>query len=235
MLRTPVRSVGRLLVPGPGPTSAMARAVAADRSAAQAPVRRPATWARPCIPPARSIQPTAVRAASPRFQSRVGSTPGRTATVAAHNSFACAVVGGAAKCWGANGSGRGPGPSLGTGQDYSQLPYSPVPVLVSGLGAGVQALSPGADSLHACALVNGDLTCWGNNSSGQLGDGNAGLSYSSDAPVQVLGLTSGVTGVATGDSHSCAIQSGQVLCWATTPAASLVYQQAQRPRKTFRG
>ena len=137
------------------------------------------------------------------------------ATIAAHNTFTCATVGGTAKCWGSNGNdpgGRGTSYSglLGINQTFAQTPYSLVPVATSGLGSGVQAVSTGGDSLYACALVSGAVECWGYGAFGQIGDG-----FMSDrnAPVQVSGLTSGVRGVATGDSHSCALLNGQIQCW----------------------
>ena len=144
--------------------------------------------------------------------------PSDCATLAAYNYVTCATVSGVAKCWGANGSGRGRGPSLGVGQSYDQIPYSGVPVALSALGTGVQAVSTGPDSFHACAVVNGGVKCWGDNGAGQLGDATT---FPSNAPVQVLGLTSGVQGVATGDSHSCALVNGQVQCWGDNSSGQL--------------
>ena len=106
-------------------------------------------------------------------------------SIAAHLYDTCATVGGVAKCWGSNGSGRGRGSSLGVGQSYSQTPYSAVPLTLSSLGTNVAALSIGPDSYHACALANGGVMCWGDNGSGQLGDGTT---VASDAPLQVVGL-----------------------------------------------
>jgi alpha-tubulin suppressor-like RCC1 family protein len=64
---------------------------------------------------------------------------------------------------------------------------------------------------HTCGIIRGGaLYCWGLNSSGQLGDGSTANSAN---PVPVVGMSSGVTAVALGDYHTCAIQSGSLKCW----------------------
>jgi alpha-tubulin suppressor-like RCC1 family protein len=88
---------------------------------------------------------------------------------------ACAITdAGGAQCWGENSFGQ-----LGIGSDAGP---SFVPVPVSGLSSGVQAIS--TSGKDACAIVSGGaLKCWGLNASGELGD----HSYnSSDVPGDVL-------------------------------------------------
>lgn len=67
---------------------------------------------------------------------------------------------------------------------------------------------------NSCAVKSdATLSCWGYNSSGQLGSGNLN-SYS--VPNPVAGLT-GVTAVATGRNETCAIHGGGNLsCWGNT-------------------
>lgn len=81
----------------------------------------------------------------------------------------------------------------------------------------VQAISAGGS--HTCAIVNGGVRCWGANTNGQLGDGNTGVD--TVTPVQVQGLTSGVTAVAAGESHTCAVANGAALCWGSGALGAL--------------
>lgn len=79
-----------------------------------------------------------------------------------------------------------------------------------------RALSVAAGWYHTCAILgqpgdaSGRLRCWGANDQGQLGDG---VSQDSPVPVDVVGLASGVTQVAAGAFHTCAIQNGTAYCW----------------------
>lgn len=154
------------------------------------------------------------------------------AKIATHRSFTCAAVGGAAKCWGLNGFsnyGTVYEGFLGTGQTYTQTEYSALPLPVSGLGTGVQDVSAGSESQHACAVVNGGLKCWGDNYYGQVGDGTT---TDRTAPVQVTGLSSGVSAVATGTEFSCAIASGQVKCWGSNSHGELGLPTSQSTSAT---
>ena len=68
-----------------------------------------------------------------------------------------------------------------------------------------------AQGSHTCALLdNGQVSCWGSNDSGQLGNGTT---TPSQRPVGVLGLA-GAIQVQGGTAHSCAlVTGGTVQCW----------------------
>jgi alpha-tubulin suppressor-like RCC1 family protein len=114
----------------------------------------------------------------------------------------CAVVNGAARCWGLNNFGQ-----LGDGTTLSRS----LPITVTGLESGVYAINAGHE--HTCALVQGfGIQCWGRNDAGQLGDGTAGNIRT--APVNVVGLGSGLTQIEAGWSFTCALSTeGAVKCW----------------------
>ena len=121
--------------------------------------------------------------------------------IAAGFAHTCALAsGGAASCWGNNYYGQ-----VGDGSNTNAL----TPAAVSGLGGGVAKISGG--SYHTCALTTGGgASCWGYNSSGQLGDGST---TDQPMPVAASGL-SGQAALALGAEHSCALASnGTSSCW----------------------
>jgi alpha-tubulin suppressor-like RCC1 family protein len=105
--------------------------------------------------------------------------------------------------WGANDYGQ-----LGNGT-VSECHHSPSQV--SGL-TNVVAVSAGGN--HSLALKSdGTVWAWGRNELGQLGDG-ALDPVGKPLPVQVIGLTTNVVALATGDRHSLALMTdGTVWAW----------------------
>jgi alpha-tubulin suppressor-like RCC1 family protein len=80
------------------------------------------------------------------------------------------------------------------------------------LGACVKVSATTLGIRHTCALTTGgSVQCWGANDFGQLGNGSTTPSL---VPVAVSGLSSGITAIAAGDVHTCALTAaGGVQCW----------------------
>jgi hypothetical protein len=89
---------------------------------------------------------------------------------------------------------------------------------VVGLSGAVTAIA-GGDS-HSCALTSsGGVKCWGWNAYRQLGDRTTTDRLT---PVDVSGLARGMTAIATGAVHTCALMSaGGVECWGVNSIGQL--------------
>jgi alpha-tubulin suppressor-like RCC1 family protein len=127
---------------------------------------------------------------------------------------ACAVLrSGAVKCWGGNGFGQ-----AGIGSTTSPVtapPTASVPL------ADATAQMVTAGNGHACALMGGNIQCWGDNSDGELGTGNAteyGASTGNPASLGTV-LLPGIgsptaSAVVAGGGHTCALVSNfGLVCW----------------------
>ncbi len=124
---------------------------------------------------------------------------------------------GAVQCWGYNQNGQ-----LGNGSTVK----STLPVAVSGIdGATAQATEIATGYAHSCALLaDKTVKCWGDNSSGQLGNGTTNL-VANTTPVAVSGIdgtTVQATAIAAGYFHTCALLSNKtVKCWGYNGAGQL--------------
>jgi alpha-tubulin suppressor-like RCC1 family protein len=117
--------------------------------------------------------------------------------------------------WGLNQDGE-----VGDGTRRNR--HAPVQVKLPG---GAKGTGVTAGCLHSFAQTsNGGLFAWGNNSEGQLGDGNT---TSTDTPVEIFFLTRGrplgrITGLFAGCQHTIALFSGGgVLTWGGNPYGQL--------------
>ena len=145
----------------------------------------------------------------------VGLPASSISAINAGSAHTCALKDGGVWCWGFNFYGQ-----LGNGSTaFSER----VPVAVGALASGVSAISAGAS--HTCALKDGGVWCWGLNDNGQLGStstiGRCLTLPCSSTPVQVSGLTSGVTAIGAGDAHTCALKDGGVWCWGLNAIGQL--------------
>jgi alpha-tubulin suppressor-like RCC1 family protein len=139
-------------------------------------------------------------------------SPVRVTRIAAGGGNTCALTsGGGVKCWGYNVQGQ-----LGNG---SRVHSSNVPVDVRGLASGAKGISEGG--AYGCAITRaGGVRCWGMNSFGQLGSGAA--TYQDNLPVSTSGLARGVTAIAAGGTHACALTTGGgVKCWGANGSGQL--------------
>lgn len=123
-------------------------------------------------------------------------------SVTAGQSHTCAVVNGAAKCWGNGAYGQ-----LGNGTTTAK---NLSPKQVPGLESGVASVA--ADGFQSCALTTaGTVKCWGANSAGQLGNNSTTNSL---VPVDVVGL-SGATSLSLGENYACVTSASGPQCWGS--------------------
>ncbi|MDB4602745.1 hypothetical protein OAH71_02415 [Euryarchaeota archaeon] len=120
--------------------------------------------------------------------------------------FGCAIIeNGSVACWGGNSFGQ-----LGDGTTNNSI----TPVFTESFGSGRTAVEISAGSTHACALLDdGNVSCWGRNTNGRLGDGT----YTDrDTPTltEPLPNNSSAVAISAGGGHTCAIlDNGSVSCW----------------------
>ena len=137
----------------------------------------------------------------------------------------CAIANGGAICWGDNFFGQLGNNAVPSGE-YGD--YSAAPVSVVGLESGVQKIAVGTTALpqedesgHVCAIVAGVAKCWGKNAQGELGRDTLPAHSATAAAGDVSGLGAGVTDIATGEAHSCAVVNGAAYCWGSNYYAQL--------------
>lgn len=152
--------------------------------------------------------------------------------IAAGGDHTCALVaGGRVRCWGINGhasitSGRICSPDCTTPAEvclaYTQAPDPPG---CSQPLDGATALAAGSD--FECVLKGGRVLCWGDHNLGQLGAGMRCATFVCTPPAEVCAdpacaaSLTGVTSIAAGGAHACAVASGAVKCWGRNSSSQL--------------
>ncbi|KDD73622.1 hypothetical protein H632_c1991p0, partial [Helicosporidium sp. ATCC 50920] len=130
------------------------------------------------------------------------------------SDFACAVNDGATfVCWGSNSSGQ-----LGQGDEFGAS-YSAAPLTVM-----EPPMSWDVGSAHVCVVPSdrsmGAAFCWGDNSSGQLGDSTTENS-NAPGPVANSDVISFIK-ISTGASHTCSVTQVYALyCWGSNEYGQL--------------
>ncbi|HUP55898.1 MAG TPA: hypothetical protein VM598_00495 [Bdellovibrionota bacterium] len=134
--------------------------------------------------------------------------------------FACAILDNSElKCWGSGSSGQvGYGDSQNRGDARNEM-GDRLPSVA--LGIGRRAVQISAGYTHACALLDDDsVKCWGENSNGQLGQGDSvtrgdGAAEMGDLLKRIdLGTTVAPLAVHAGSTHSCVhLSDRSIRCW----------------------
>jgi alpha-tubulin suppressor-like RCC1 family protein len=140
--------------------------------------------------------------------------------VSAGSDHTCAIRGsGIAYCWGGNSWGQ-----LGNGSSSNAT----APVLVYGDIIDWTQIASG--STYTCAIRgSGELYCWGENNSGQLGDGTV---TSRPIPFIVSGGFTDWRSVSSGGSHTCAIRgSDRLYCWGSNARGQLGELDPRTPHR----
>lgn len=154
-----------------------------------------------------------------------------TSGSSAHNL--CAIANGAAYCWGKNDHGQ-----IGDGTKVDR--YVPTAVSTSGVLAGKTITAISVDGVysgvyawpHACAIANGNVYCWGNNSASKYGSplsmmGNGDTStadYLTPTPPTTSGVLNGrtIVGLNVGERHTCVLADNQKMyCWGANSVGEL--------------
>lgn len=125
-----------------------------------------------------------------------------TGQISTGGEHACGVANGKLFCWGRNNYGQ-----LGFNNNVDVAQPQSIPSFSA--FRSVTDVSAGAN--HTCAIVYGDLYCWGRNNNGQLGLGDTDDRL---VPVKVTFPSNArVTEVSAGATGTCAVANGRAYCW----------------------
>ena len=143
-------------------------------------------------------------------------------------------------CWGANYMG-----TLGTGAPWGPGPEYSLDPLLAGEGAAFTSIAVGG--AHSCAKNEaGQLFCWGDNTTGQLGGGLSPVDHECNSAhwsrdgfceASPRGVYGGFvfTAVSGGWDHTCGVTEGTLLCWGANGAGQLGATTSQYTCPVLRG
>jgi alpha-tubulin suppressor-like RCC1 family protein len=173
---------------------------------------------------------------------------GSVSQIAAGDSHVCAVVptgqpGAGLWCWGDDSESElGEGPVVAQGGP-AQQPNPTLATQVSGCTSGcpppVNVVNVACGGKFTCVLLkNGSVECWGDDTSGELGNGTS-ASTPVSSPVVASGL-SGVTSIVAGPDGACAqvggvslgdagSTGGAIWCWGAGPVGNGTTGSAKTP------
>jgi len=141
----------------------------------------------------------------------------------AGQDHSCALrADGSVWCWGLNNHGQ-----IGNGASGTVGIPAPSRVRASFLTYLGNAAQIACAGFHSCALLgDGTVKCWGDDDSGQIGNGGAVPGSDALYPSTVITASgaplSGVTEIQTGLAFTCAVaQGGAVSCWGNNSAGQL--------------
>lgn len=147
---------------------------------------------------------------------------GTVIQIAGGREHACALLDtNSVRCWGDGNDGQ-----LGRAS-IEDIPGDG-PVQAHGnVAVGSPVAQIAAGDVHTCALlIDGNVRCWGNGSSGQLGYGNTETIGDNEVPAYAgdVPIGSPVLQIAAGGEHTCALlDGGQVRCWGNGEHGQLGY------------
>ena len=147
---------------------------------------------------------------------------GTVTAISAGTSHTCALLDtGNVRCWGQGSVGRlGYANTNDIGDDENPVSAGDVNV-----GGTVSVIAAG--STHTCALLTtGNVRCWGQSSSGQLGYANTNIIGDDETPASAGDVNIGGTAIAIGvaGNHTCALLDiGNVRCWGQGTSGKLGY------------
>jgi alpha-tubulin suppressor-like RCC1 family protein len=140
----------------------------------------------------------------------LGLNAAATKVIQSDNAGCALLIDRTIQCWGNNDYGE-LGNGTGDDSDVAALP-------VVGISNAID-LALGFE--HGCAvLATGSVECWGDDSVGELGDGQTNTQ--SNVPVAVVGLDGPAIAVTADVTNSCALlANGEVECWGLDESGSL--------------